>query len=177
MVRFVQKRWVKPTSVKRHTRKIHGKTVRIKPYTRKIKRVQYGYKRRKNISNKEYRTDITLRRKIPNRQLPNSDYDRDRVRNYDDCYPFDKNRQGLSHEIAEEPDPYHVFDETGKFPVHEKVTLKEAKIRIVKLNKASGLDGIPIYSIYDAGISRDKVYLMLAKGYIYESKRDHFKLL
>lgn len=100
-MKFVKKRYTKPTKVKRHTRKIHGNTVKIRPYTRRIKRVKYGFN--KSTTNKQYRTAM-------HKLAPYADVDKDGVRNWDDCRPFDRTRQ--DEPFSPMPENYHLELET-----------------------------------------------------------------
>lgn len=176
-MRYIQKRYTKPTKVKSHKRKIGRKTVRVKPYTRKIERVRYGFK--KNITNRQYKENISKMRTIPSIQLPSSDADRDSVRNYDDCYPFDRNRQDetlveiykgyyIHFEELGWGKEYHIHNKDDKYTFISAKSLNQAKGYIDQINK--GLH--PSYVGTETGkkLLKNKKLLML-NNYLTEEGR------
>jgi len=125
-MRYVQKRYVKPTKVSRHKRTTKsGKKITVKPYKRRIKRVQYGYKTNKSMTNAQYRKMITKQKRVMSKDLPSSDADGDRVRNWDDCRPYDKNRQDEYTIIVDYGKPYDIKVGSEKELIRELQKLRE----------------------------------------------------
>lgn len=101
-------------------------------HNRKIK-VGKGRTRKRNVLVNPHIKKITKKQYNRIRKLnPNKDYDRDGVKNKDDCYPFDEKRHGPLGTLKEELDAYSMY-RYGKYfkdltPQLKKYVRKRVKV-------------------------------------------------